>query len=134
MPSFPWGSASTPFEEIGGDHAVRGLVDAFYDEIEASSPVLRAMLPSDLSGTRDKFHAFMSGWLGGPQLYVERYGHPQLRMRHFPFSIGQTEADEWMRCMRLALTTRGVGSDLFGYLDDKLGSLARHMINQVGDR
>ena len=65
MPSFPWGSAPTPFAEIGGDPGVRGLVDAFYDEIEASSPGLRAMLPNDLAGTRDKFHAFMSGWLGG---------------------------------------------------------------------
>lgn len=130
MPSFPWGSAPTPFLEIGGDLAVRGLVDAFYDEIETSSPRLRAMLPGELADTRDKFSAFMSGWLGGPQLYVERYGHPQLRMRHFPFSIGQTEADEWMRCMRLALTARGVGGALASYLDDKLGSLAHHMINQ----
>lgn len=112
---------------------MRGLVDAFYDEIEAGSPLLRAMLPTDLTETRDKFHAFMSGWLGGPQLYMERYGHPQLRMRHFPFPIGQAEAGEWMRCMRLALAARGVDGDLAGYLDDKLGSLAHHMINQAGD-
>lgn len=130
MPSFPWGSAPTPFDQIGGDPGVRGLVDAFYDEIEAGSPRLRAMLPSDLAGTRDKFHAFMSGWLGGPQLYMERYGHPQLRMRHFPFSIGQSEADEWMRCMRIAVSTLGVEEALASYLDDKLGSLARHMINR----
>jgi hemoglobin len=130
MSSVPWGSASTPYVEIGEDVGVRALVDAFYDEVESSSPVLRAMLPLDLSHTRDKFHAFLSGWLGGPQLYVERYGHPQLRMRHFPFSIGRVEADEWMRCMREAFGLRSLNDDLVRYLDERFTGLALHMINR----
>ncbi len=113
---------------------MRHLTNVFYDRIEATSPVLRAMLPPDTGPTREKFYAFMSGWLGGPQLYMQQYGHPQLRMRHFPFAIGPAEADEWMRCMREALLEVGVEDQLRAYLDDRLEGLARHLINQPGSK
>jgi truncated hemoglobin YjbI len=46
---------------------------------------------------------YLSGWLGGPQLFVEAYGHPRLRARHLPFAIGETERDQWLMCMRMAM-------------------------------
>lgn len=126
----PWGDAETPYEEIGGAEAVRRLADAFYDVIEEESPTLRAMLPSSTKNTRRKFSMYLSGWLGGPPLYEEKWGHPKLRMRHMPFPIGTDEAEEWMRCMRKAMDRLGVDDPLRSFLDERFGPLALHMRNR----
>lgn len=95
----------TPYERIGGEPALRKLVDRFYqlmDELpEAYSA--RKIHPKDLTEAGNKFVAFLSGWMGGPQLYVEKYGAPMLRRRHMPFAIGPEERDQWLMCMRMAL-------------------------------
>ena len=126
----PWGPEVTPYEAIGGEDSVRSLVEAFYDRIDAESPRLRAMLPRDDSGSRRKLFEYLSGWLGGPNLYIEKRGHPRLRMRHIAFPIGSDEAEEWMRCMRLAMTETEVSGDVARFLDDRLSSLASHMENR----
>ncbi len=126
----PWGDEETPYAQIGEETGVRGLVDAFYDIIEEESPTLRDMLPVSTSGSRQKLHEYLTGWLGGPPIYVEKRGHPRLRMRHAPFPIGRDEADEWMRCMRLAFDRVGLEGNLRVFLDEKLAPLADHMINR----
>jgi hemoglobin len=127
----PWGDATTPYEEIGGEEAARALVEMFYDVIEEGSPVLRAMLPVSTSNTRRKFFMYLSGWLGGPALYEEKWGHPRLRMRHLPFSIGEAEAVEWMRCMRLAMDRADIAEPLRSFLDERFAQLALHMRNRA---
>ncbi|MEX0796473.1 MAG: group II truncated hemoglobin [Acidimicrobiia bacterium] len=126
----PWGDAETPFVEIGGLEEVRLLVEEFYDIIEAESPSLREMLPRSTTGSRLKLYEFMSGWLGGPQLYQNKRGHPRLRMRHFPFSIGDEEAAEWMRCMIKAMTARELPEQLTAFLTERLNETALHLRNQ----
>lgn len=126
----PWGDEATPYESLGGDSRVRELVEAFYDIIEEESAVLRAMLPKNTSTSRQKLYEYMSGWLGGPPLYTDKRGHPQLRMRHFPFPIGADEAEEWMRCMRSAMDRLQVDPLVRDFLDSKLAPLAVHMINR----
>lgn len=126
----PWGDSETPYAEIGGDARVRDLVESFYDIIEDESPVLREMLPANTSGSREKLYEYLSGWLGGPELYTEKRGHPRLRMRHLPFTIGDSEAEEWMRCMNKAMEKSGVGEPLSLFLNQKLGDLAFHMRNR----
>ena len=125
----PWGPEETPYDAIGNEEGLRRLVEAFYDRIDAESPVLRAMLPRDDSGSRQKLFEYLSGWLGGPNLYVEKRGHPRLRMRHIAFPIGSDESTEWMRCMRIAMAEAGVVGDIARFLDDRLGPLAAHMEN-----
>ncbi len=97
---------ATPYEWVGGDARVRALVDRFYDlmDLEPAYRELRAAHGSTLDEARDKLHWFLSGWLGGPDLYIERFGHPRLRMRHMPFSIGILERDQWVACMHQAMT------------------------------
>lgn len=126
----PWGDAATPYAEIGGADAVRKLSDAFYDVIEEESPTLRAMLPASTKNTRTKLTMYLTGWLGGPPLYEEKWGHPRLRMRHMPFAIGTAEAEEWMRCMRVAMERAGVEEPLRTFLEERFGPLAMHMRNQ----
>jgi len=110
---------------------VRRLVEKFYDIIEAESPRLRAMLPSNTSGSREKLYEYLSGWLGGPPLYTDKRGRPRLRARHLPFSIGDAEAEEWLRCMGKALADVEVPGNLEGFLISKLTPLAHHMENQT---
>jgi len=125
----PWGDEETPFLELGGQATVRSLVERFYDEIEADSPVLRAMLPRDMAVSRQKLFEFLVGWTGGPQLYVEKHGHPRLRMRHFPFHIDEAAAREWMRCMVVALDEVVVSEPLRDFLTAQLAGTADHLIN-----
>lgn len=126
----PWGDAATPYEGLGGDDGVKALAWAFYDEVEATSPVLTAMLPSDTTVSRQKLYEFLSGWAGGPPLYWERRGHPALRMRHAPFPIDSHAAAEWARCMDVALERSGVTGDLQNFLSRELGRVAHQLQNQ----
>lgn len=94
------------YEQIGGQAVIDKLVNDFYD-VMASDPNAAAVMAThsglEMSVTREKLRTFLSGWLGGPQLYLEKFGHPRLRMRHFPFKISQIEAMQWLYCMKLAL-------------------------------
>ena len=126
----PWGSTETPYEEIGGDPTVRAIADAFYDVIEAESPTLRAMLPDDTAGSRDKLYQFLSGWTGGPPLYWEQHGHPRLRMRHVPFPIDLAAAEEWARCMEKAIDSVEMPDDAARFLTDQLAKAALTLVNR----
>jgi len=96
---------ATAFEGLGGEDGVRVLVDHFYDlmDLEPRYAGLRALHPAALDGSRDKLHWFLCGWLGGPDHYVDRFGHPMLRARHLPYAIGVAERDQWLACMGQAL-------------------------------
>jgi hemoglobin len=101
---------TTPFELLGGEAQVRALTDRFYDlmDLEPAYASIRAMHPNTLDGSRDKLFWFLCGWLGGPQHYIERFGHPMLRARHLPFPIGTAERDGWLACMLQAMTEQGI--------------------------
>ncbi|WP_428508567.1 group II truncated hemoglobin [Roseateles sp.] len=96
---------ATAFEWVGGEERVRTLVDRFYDlmELEPAFTELRAAHGPSLDSARDKLFWFLCGWLGGPDHYIERFGHPRLRARHLPFKIGIAERDQWVACMGMAM-------------------------------
>lgn len=122
----------SPYQRLGGEQAVRKLVDRFYELMDTLSEAegIRAIHADDLSGARDKLFKFLSGWLGGPQLYMEEYGHPRLRMRHMPFAIAEAERDAWMLCMERALSEMKVDELLRTQLLYSLRQTADHMCNQ----
>jgi hemoglobin len=107
-------SAATPFEKLGGERGVRQLVDRFYDlmDLEPAYAGIRRLHPTTLEGSRDKLYWFLCGWLGGPNHYVERFGHPRLRARHLPYAIAIAERDQWMACMMSAMQEEGVEAAL----------------------
>ena len=117
--------------ENGGTAKIRQLVEAFYDIMETdpkASPI-RALHPADLTSSREKLSMFLTGWTGGPQLYIERYGHPRLRQRHMPFSIGESERDQWMYCMIGAMHQMNLDEKLLQKLAEQLYGVADFMRN-----
>jgi hemoglobin len=104
----------TLYSIIGGEARLRELVDRFYDlmELELEFAGIRAMHPVPMDSSRDKLFMFLSGWMGGPDLFVERYGHPRLRARHLPFAIGSSERDQWLRAMAWAMEDVGIDEPL----------------------
>ena len=125
---------TTPFERLGGEAGVRALVDRFYDlmDLEPGYARLRALHPSTLEGSRDKLFWYLCGWLGGPNHYIDRFGHPMLRARHLPFKIGLSERDQWMACMVQAMGEVGVEIGLAHQLGEALSGVADWMRNQPG--
>ena len=126
--------ATPAFELLGGEAAVRALVDRFYDlmDLEPAYARLRAIHPTTLDGSRDKLFWFLCGWLGGPQHYVERFGHPRLRARHLPFPIGIRERDQWLACMSQAMREREVDPALAERLAQAFFGTADWMRNRGG--
>ncbi len=120
------------YERLGGEATVRRLVDRFYVLMDTlpEAQDIRRMHPQDLGESADKLFMFLSGWLGGPQLYVEKHGHPRLRQRHMPFTIGSAERDQWMLCMHRAMEDIGVPDDLRTELEQALFRTADFMRNK----
>lgn len=125
---------ASAFDLLGGETKVRALVDRVYDlmELEPAYRALRALHPATLERSRDKLHWFLCGWLGGPNHYVERFGHPMLRARHLPFSIGIAERDQWLACMHQAMREEGIDESLADRLGEAFFGTADWMRNKGG--
>lgn len=127
---------STFYTLLGGDsrgiETIRLLVETFYDIMDSDPKVkgLRAIHQPDLTEAREKLFMFLTGWTGGPQLYIERYGHPRLRARHMPFAIGESERDQWMYCMISAMHKIGIEEPLLTKLATQLYGVADFMRNK----
>ena len=133
----PVDNLPTHYGAIGGDAKVRELVTRFYDlmELDPAYARLRAVHGSSLEGARQKLYEFLSGWLGGPSLYTDKYGHPMLRARHLPqsiggHSIGIKERDQWLACMDQAMGETGVPDDLRARLRTSFFQTADWMRNR----
>jgi len=127
------GEASV-YELLGGAARVFALVDRFYDLMDRTTEYygIRKLHPATLDGSRAKLKMYLSGWLGGPNLYIERFGHPRLRARHLPFAIGQAERDMWLACMLSAMQEAGVSEPLKARLQEAFFGAADWMRNQEG--
>ena len=129
-------SKSTFFELLGGEQqgmeTLRNLVETFYDIMDSDPKAqpIRAMHPADLTSAREKLFMFLTGWTGGPQLYIERYGHPMLRKRHLPFAVDESARDQWMYCMIKAMHQLKMDETLMTKLAEQLYGVADFMRNQ----
>jgi len=127
-------SGPTPFELLGGEPGVRRLVDRFYDlmAMDERFAGILALHPAPLDDSRDKLFWFLCGWMGGPDLYTERFGHPRLRARHLPYPIASTERDQWLLCMAQAMADCDVPDPLLDRLLQSFASTADWMRNRPG--
>jgi hemoglobin len=127
----------TPFELLGGEARVRAIATSFYDVMEREEPALARLHPLDAEGritaqARERFALFLVGWLGGPQTYVERHGHPRLRMRHGHVPVDAAMRDAWMRAMVRAFDEQGVEGPVRAFLETRLADLADFLRNRPG--
>ena len=132
---------ATPFDSIGGEDRIQALVEHFYDlmDLEPAYTALRAVHGSTLENARQRLFWFLCGWMGGPQHYTDRFGHPRLRMRHMPQpqqgggatgSIGIQERDQWLACMDQAMRETGVDDALRARLNTSFFQTADWMRNR----
>lgn len=121
------------YELIGGESGLISLVDHFYDIMDSAPEAkeLRALHAKSLKRSREKLIMFLSGWSGGPPLYTEAYGHPRLRQRHMPFSIGAKERDQWLWCMNKALDEGHFDPRVVEYLKSRFSEVADFMRNRM---
>ncbi|MCG2582808.1 group II truncated hemoglobin [Massilia sp. TS11] len=124
----------TLYEILGGADKLREIVDRFYDlmALEPEFAGIAAMHPRPDDSSREKLFMFLSGWTGGPSLFIEKYGHPMLRARHLPFAIGTSERDQWLRCMAWALEECGIEQELRLQLMQAFFQTADWMRNKAG--
>ncbi|HEY6609684.1 MAG TPA: group II truncated hemoglobin [Pseudomonas sp.] len=122
----------TPYELLGGEDGVRRLCEAFYDCMEQlpEAADLRRMHGEDLSGIRQKLFEFLSGWLGGPHLYAQKYGSICMTGPHRPFAIGPKERDQWLLCMDRALEQVGASEEVKTMLKQPLQAIADMIRNR----
>lgn len=126
------------FDWLGGSEkgaeTIRQLVETFYDimDTDPKAAGLRAIHQPDLTEAREKLFMFLMGWTGGPQLYVERYGHPRLRARHMPFPIDESARDQWMYCMIKAMHNLQFEETLMKHIANQLYGVADFMRNREG--
>ncbi|MEI2417728.1 group II truncated hemoglobin [Orrella sp. JC864] len=130
----PFDTTRTIFEQLGGEPGVQALVDRFYDlmDIEPDLAELRALHGPTLDNARQRLFRFLCGYFGGPDHYVQRFGHPRLRARHLPFSIGTQARDQWVVCMGRALRDQQVPEPLAERLLHSFYSTADWMRNREG--
>jgi hemoglobin len=126
-------NTTTTYEKIGGDAVVGKLCDRFY-ELMDTVPQFRAFVPCIRPVWRVPATSFTcscpAGW--GPDLFVEKFGHPRLRGRHMPFEIGIAERDQWVACMVLAMEDVGIEKSLSKKLLDNFFHTADFMRNKEG--
>lgn len=127
-------TSPTVYQALGGADGIHRLVDRFYELMDElpEAYAARRLHPDSLAGANESLFEYLSGWLGGPNLYIEKKGHPRLRMRHAPYAIGPVERDEWMLCMRTALSEQVADDPLREGLLLAFTQMADHMVNTDG--
>ena len=127
-------STTSIYDELGGEASIKRLVQRFYalmDELPEAYAV-RQMHPESLLGSAQSLFEFLSGWFGGPSLYIAKNGHPRLRMRHANYAVGLSVRDEWMLCMKQALNEEVPDVGLRNKLTLTFDQMADHLINTDG--
>jgi hemoglobin len=128
---------SSPFLELGGEARVRSIVERFYDHMSAHEPALAKLHRCTPDGAvhraiRDRFALFLIGWLGGPDDYVEKYGHPRLRMRHGRVPVDTAMRDAWLRSMTAAMDAENVTGHVRDFLTARFAEVADFLRNTEG--
>lgn len=123
---------SNAYDLIGGDKVIRAIAHEFYQQMQQrqETQTLLALHRAPIAESEAKLYEFLSGWLGGPPLYQQKYGHPALRARHMPFAIDESMRDQWLICMRAAIDKCIKKPEHRQAIIQAISTLADHMRNQ----
>lgn len=134
MTDSPAPARATPYETLGGEPFVRALCALFYVLMDTlpEAAACRNVHPPSLARAEEKLFEYLTGWLGGPPLYTDKYGHPRLRQRHFVAAIGPDEIEGWLLCFHRAWNELAEPSPVADAILGKIDALGWHMRNQPG--
>jgi hemoglobin len=126
-------SGPSPYDQLGGEKVHR-LAMAFYDAMDAHEPALARLHQLDENGrveagVRQRFAMFLAFWLGGPDDYLHRQGHPRLRMRHAHVRVDVAMRDAWLRAMTRAMDAEGIEGPVRAFLDERFAHVANFLRN-----
>ncbi|MFA5548548.1 MAG: group II truncated hemoglobin [Porticoccaceae bacterium] len=124
---------NTPYQLLGGEPGLRKLANTFYDIMDSlpEAAEIRAMHGGDLDEIKEKLFEYLSGWMGGPPLYFQRYGTVCLTAPHKPYAIGSSHRDQWLMCMERALEQVGASDEVRAMLHEPLLQLADIVRNKA---
>jgi hemoglobin len=122
----------TLYQALGGEGAIRTLVAAFYRHMQEPGFEYLLSLHPDLGRAEDRLYKYLTGWTGGPQLFVQEFGHPMLRARHLHVTVDSRGRDQWLACMQAAMADTVPIPELREIINGALAPLADHMRN-TGD-
>lgn len=127
-----FGDEDSSFLAAGGFDGIKLLVNAFYDAMETlpQASIIREMHSPNLDESRDKLSRFLTGWLGGPKLFSEKYGPIRIPVAHRHLSIGPAERDAWLACMQIAVDAQPYTQPFRDYLMTQLYVPAERSRNQ----
>jgi hemoglobin len=122
----------TPYERMGGEAGIRRFTHRFYALMDTlpEANACRAVHPPSLANAEQRLFEYLSGWLGGPSLYIERHGRPMLRRRHLRAPIGAEEVRGWLLCFHRAWDEQVTDAALSEEVLPQIKKLAQHMQNQ----
>jgi hemoglobin len=123
------------YTRLGGEAVIRAFVNHLYDYMESTASVghIRSMHSADLSLARERLFMFLSGMLGGPPIYMDKFGPPRLRRKHLHFDIGNEERDQWLSCAQHAINLLDIDGHLCDELMRNLTVMANHLRNKNTD-
>jgi hemoglobin len=123
------------YDRLGSEAGVQRLVTLFYDHMDSHKAAkhIRSLHQAELSDSRQKLFEYFSGWFGGPQLFVNKYGHPRLKARHNHVTIGLEDRDAWLVCLYAAMDEMSLDKNLYKDLVEKIEPMADHMRNKVDE-
>lgn len=129
----PDAPTATPYDRIGGEAGLRRFTRRFYALMDTlpEAAACRAIHPPSLAGSEEKLFLYLTGWLGGPPLFVSRFGPPMLRRRHLHAPIGGPEIDGWLLCFHQAWQQTVDDPALTALVVPQIENLARHMRNRA---
>ena len=113
-----------------GDEGFTRLIAGFYRRV-AADDILGPMYPAqDLAGAEERLREFLIFRFGGPQRYIEKRGHPRLRMRHGPFAIDQAARNRWMELMAASMAEAALPVEAEEVLRAFFDATSTFMINR----
>ena len=118
----------TLYDKLGADN-LQLLVDRFYDLV-FENPQISHLFKTDKNVIKEKQRLFLTQFLGGPPLYSTQYGHPRLRARHLPHSIGSEDAVAWLSCMSVSIQSLSIEQKLKDEMMERLIPTAMFMVNR----
>lgn len=122
MQKLIYGQQDASYQAAGGLEGITKLVESFYGYMDKldEAKIIRAMHPKDLTVSKDKLTCFLSGWLGGPRLFAEKYGAISIPMIHKHLTVNSAERDAWLLCMKRAADDQNYEEKFKTYLLEQL--------------